>query len=228
MNNKTTLIGGVLAAALLAPGMASASFLLDTGTPPGDSTTTYTLNSGQWFAGEFHATAGEDITSVAAYLTQGSAQSGYTFTFDIYSSTGLFARANSRVPLQSFSGTYTADGWNSTAVDWTVPTDGDYWLALQVNTTNQSGSLDLPGIVSQTGSAPAAGFAYFQGSATGNVYKSLTGPGVGLEVSTVPLPAGFWLFASGLLGLGAVAGRQRIRHILHSISATTAGSHAAA
>ena len=228
MNNKIPLIGGVLAAALLAPGMASASFLLNTGTPPGDSGTTYELNSGQWFAGEFHATAGESITSVAAYLLQGSAEPGYTFTFDIYSSTGLFARATSRAPLQSFAGTYTADGWNSTAVNWTAPTDGDYWLALQVDPTNQSGNLDLPGIVNQTGSAPAEAFAYFQGAATGNVYKSLTGPGVGLEVSTVPLPPGFWLFASGLLGLGALAGRQRIRHILHSISATTTGSHAAA
>jgi hypothetical protein len=230
MNKKITLIGGVLATALLAPGMASASFLLDTGAPTGDSPTTWTLNSGQWFAGEFSATAGESIGSVAAYLTQnGSAGSGYKLTFDLYSSnttTGLFAtRATNRSPIASVDATYTADGWTSAALDYTVTTDGNYWLAVQVNVTDQSGSLDLPGIANPTGTAPALGFAYSQ---NGGVYKSLTGDGVGLQVSTVPLPPGFWLFASGLLGLGGVAGRQRIRHFVHNISAATTGSHAAA
>lgn len=229
MNKNTTLIGGVLAAALLAPGMASASMLLDTGTPGANADTTYELNSGQWLAGEFHATAGEDIKSVAAYLTQGSADVGYQFTFDLYTNnptTGLLAtRTNNRSPIASIAATYTADGWTNAAVDWTIATEGDYWLAVQVTDTTQSGALDMPGLATQTGTAPAEGFAF---ATNGGQYKLLGGEGVGLQVSTVPLPPGFWLFASGLLGLGAVAGRQRIRHILHSISATTTGSHAAA
>jgi hypothetical protein len=228
MKNKITLIGGALAAALLAPGMASASFLLDTGTPVANPATTYELNSGQWLAGEFQATAGESIKSVAAYLTQGSADVGYSLSFDLYandSSTGLFARATSRSPLQSVDVTYTADGWTSAAVDWTVPTDGDYWLAVQVTGTTQTGALDMPGLATQTGTAAAEGFAL---ASNGGKYATFTGDGVGLQVSTVPLPPGFWLFASGLLGLGALAGRQRIRYFFNSISAATTGSHAAA
>jgi hypothetical protein len=227
MNNKITVIGGAIAAALLAPGMASASLLLDTGVPA-DANTTYTLNSGQWFAGEFHATGGEDIKSVAAYLAQGSANTNYELTFDLYSSSttsGLFARATSRSPLESVSAVYTTDGWTSAAVDWAVPTEGDYWLAVQVTNTTQTGGLDMPGLATQTGTAPAEGFAF---STNGAQYKSLAGDGVGLQVSTVPLPPGFWLFASGLLGLGALAGRQRIRYFFHNISATATGSHVAA
>jgi hypothetical protein len=228
MNKKTTLLGGVLAAALLCPGMASASFLLDTGTPSNPSAF-YTLDSGHWAAAEFKATGGEDVTSLAAFLTEpvGSSQSGYTFTFDIYSASGITAR--NRSPIAAFTGTYTQDGWNTSAVNWTVPTDGDYWLAVQVNTTNQAGTLNLPQEASAlTGTAPAEAFAYYGGSLTGGVYKTAGAPAVGLEVSVVPLPPGFWLFASGLLGLGAFAGRQRIRYFFHNSSAATTGIHAAA
>ena len=45
---KTTLIGAALLAGAIAPGLASASFVLDTGTPGGSSSTT--LDSVQWVA----------------------------------------------------------------------------------------------------------------------------------------------------------------------------------
>ncbi len=90
MNPKTTLIGGALAAILLAPGIASADFVLDTGTPTGTGGP-LVLSSSQWEAAAFNVTAGETITSIAAYLTQGSGQPGDTFTFDIYSNNGFTA-----------------------------------------------------------------------------------------------------------------------------------------
>jgi hypothetical protein len=210
MNKKNKIIGAVLvAAALLSPGIASATFLLDTGTPNGTGGPLL-LNSSQWVAAEFAATAGQEITSFSAYLTEGVGQPGDTFTFDIYSSSGFTGRSSGRVLLKSFTGTYTADGWNTTAVNWTPTASDDYWLALQVSSSTQTSGLDLPLEASQaTGTAPALGFAIL-GSGTSGQYKLTTTQAFGVEVSTspVPLPAAFWLLGSGLLGLGSVARRR--------------------
>jgi hypothetical protein len=219
MKNKTTLIGGVLAAAtLLLPGIASASFLLDTGIPDGSGGAPTLLSSSQWVAAEFAATAGETITSLSAYLTAASTTGvGDTFTFDLYNGTGFTSR--SRVLLQSFTGTYTADGWTTaSSVNWTVPTNGDYWLALQVGgTTQPTKGVDLPTEASlQSGTAAALAFAVLN-SNTNKQFTTANAPSFGVEVTLapVPLPAGVWLFASGLLGLGALIGLQHVRRSPH-------------
>jgi hypothetical protein len=209
MNKRTTLIGGAVAAALLLlPGIASASFVLDTGTPSGTGAPAL-LNSAQWEAAEFTATAGVEITSVSAYLTQGLAFSGAQFTFDIYSSTGFTGRSSGRTLLDSIGGTYTADGWSTTAIDWTPTATANYWLAVQVSSTVQNNGLDLPVETStSTGTVPALAFAYL-GTGTESEFTESGAPAVGLEVTAVPLPPAVWLLGSGLLGLGAIAGRRR-------------------
>ena len=143
MNPKTTLLGGTLAAILLLPGVASASYILDTGIPTGTGAPSL-LNSAQWVAAEFSATAGEHITSLSAYLTQGLGQVGDTFTFDIYSSTNFTGRSTSSTLRKSFTGTFSGNGWNTAAVDWTAPTAANYWLALQVSSSTQTKGLDVP------------------------------------------------------------------------------------
>jgi hypothetical protein len=207
MNTKIAVIAGAVAAAYLAPGIASASFVLDTGTPTGTGAPEV-LSTAQFLAGEFAVTAGENITELSAYLTQGAGQPGDTFTFDIYSGSGLIARNAS--PVFSTTGTFTTNGWNSAAVNWTPTTTGDYWLALQVASTTDTKGLDAPTETStSTGTAPALAFAYSTGGSA--AYKS-TSTGIGLEVtaaSPVPLPAGIWLLGSGVLGLGAMARRRR-------------------
>jgi hypothetical protein len=218
MNKKTTLIGGALAAtvALLLPGIASASFLLDTGIPDGTGAPSV-LNSSQWFAAEFSATAGQTISTVSAWLTNPTGQrSGTpnTFSFNIYSDSGFTGRSTSRVLLDSVQATYTADGWNSALLDWTPTTSGNYWLAIEVNTNatpkDQSNGLDLPQESSaSTGTASAMAFAYLTSNTAGKFVTSSTAPTFGVQVSTVPLPAGVWLLGSGLLGLGALMRRQR-------------------
>ncbi len=206
MNQKTTLVGGVLAAILLAPGIASADFVLDTGVPTGTGAAVL-LNSSQWVAGEFTATAGQTITSVAAYLTQGSGQPGDTFTFDIYANAGFTGRSNARqLVTPAITATFTANGWNTAAVDWTPTTSGEYWLALQVSSSTMTRGLDVPTETSaQTGTVPALGFAV----AGQNGQFANSASGFGLQVSAVPLPAAVWLFGSGILGLGALARRRR-------------------
>jgi hypothetical protein len=211
MNKKITLLGGVVAAALLSPGIASASFLLDTGIPTGGASNE--LNASQWFAAEFSATAGDTISSISAYLTAGPGQPANvpnTFTIDLYSDSNFTGRANTRVLVDSVQGTFTGDGWNLTSVNWApLATTGNYWVALQVDSGDGTNGLDVPTESStETGTAPALGFAYL-GPNTSSKYTTSGTPAFGVEVSTVPIPAALWLLGSGLLGLGAVGRRNR-------------------
>ncbi|WP_457848299.1 hypothetical protein, partial [Staphylococcus aureus] len=82
MKTNTTLLAAALAAAAVLPGIASASYILDTGTPAGSGA--LILSSSQWVAGELSLTQGQSITDVAAYLTQGAGQPGDTFTWELY------------------------------------------------------------------------------------------------------------------------------------------------
>jgi hypothetical protein len=237
MNKKLTLIGGAFAAAtLLLPGIASASYVLDTGTPDGSGGPSTVLNSAQWVAAEFYATAGETITSLSAYLLGAGTNvpNVNTFSFDIYSGTNFNGRSTSRTLLQPVTATYEGDGWNTATLNWTVPTTGDYWLALQVGGTAQAtNGLYLPTEPStSTGTVPALGFAYLN-SNTGGKFLTTGAPTFGVEVSAVPLPTGFWLLASGLLGLGAVMGLQHTRRKSqsaedHSQAPAMSGIHAIA
>lgn len=208
---------GIALAVLLsafAPGSAQANYVLDSGTPTG-SGAPVVLSTSQWLAGEFAVTAGQDITSLAAYLTQGVGQPGDTFTFDIYSGTNFTSTRESLLaPVFSTTGTFSANGWNSAAVNWTPTASGDYWLALQVGSTLNTRGLDAPVEASAaTGTAPALGFAYF-GTGTNGKYTSAGAPDIGLEVmaAPVPLPPSLLLLASGLgLGAGARAVARRRR-----------------
>jgi hypothetical protein len=204
MKNKL-LLAAALTLAALEPGIASAAFVLDTGTPTGS--TSVVLNSSGWYAAEFSVTAGETIGSLSAYLTQGSGQPGNTFTWDIYSGSGPFTGANREAAAYSTTGTFTANGWNTTAVNWTPSATGLYWVALQVTGPSQTPGLDLPTESSvSSGTVPALGFA---SAGTNGRYALETANPVGLQVSAVPLPAAAWLLGSGLLGLGARIRRRR-------------------
>jgi hypothetical protein len=194
------------ALAALEPAVSTAdTLILDTGAPTG--TTSVVLNKTNWYAVEFYATQGETIDQLSAYLTAGAGGTGSTFTWDIYSSTA-FTGANRAAALLSAPGTFATtatDPWTHTAVDWTAPTTGLYWVALQVGTGGTAG-LDLQTEASAaTGTVPASGFAY---AGTNGRYATLGAPAIGVEVSAVPLPAALWLLGSGLMGFGLV-GRQR-------------------
>ncbi len=209
INRKTTLaIATGLAALALTPGVASASFVLDTGTPDG-STGSFVLSTSSSLAAEFTTTTAEQVTSLAAYLPEGSGQPGDTFTFDIDSGSILGQTKNSLTALQSITGTYTADGWNVTKTNFSLAA-GTYWLVLEVGSTANTRGLDAPGESSPAnGTAPALAFAV---PGTSGRFTSNGAPAIGVQIaaSPVPLPASAWLLGSGLLaGLGSLARRRR-------------------
>jgi len=210
MKYPSALIASAVAAVLLIPGIANASFVLDTGAPTGTGAP-LSLSTSQFIAGEFAVTAGDTIVDVSAYLTQGAGEPGDTFTFDIYSNTGFTSRANSRpAAVYSATGTFTANGWNTTAVNWTPTSTGDYWLALQVASTTNTRGLDAPLETSaSTGTAPALGFAY---AGSNGQYTLSSAYPIGLEVADaapVPLPASFLLLLSGVGAAFGVSLRRR-------------------
>ena len=210
---KTKIIfAGALAAALFAPAMASAAFVLDTGTPSSGSVLGNLLDQGDFSAAEFNLSAGSTVTSIEAYVTnaEGLDSAGDTFTLAIYSASG-FINGRSATPVFSTQATYAADGWNGVSnLSWTATTTGQYWAAVEVNPSlgDSVQGLILPSPAAGAGTAPALAFAFNDGSGTG--YQTST-QAVGLEVTAVapvPLPAAVWLLGSGLVGLGSMRRRR--------------------
>jgi hypothetical protein len=213
MKRKVTL-GVALALAAVGPGTAAASFfVLDTGSTPSGGTSAV-LSSANWYAAEFTLSAGQTITELSAYLTQGAGEPGNTFTWDLYSASGAFINATNATresPTDFATGTYELPGWTTTNVDWS-PGAGTYWIAMQVSGSTQTPGLDLPTeSATNDGTVPALAFASATGSTTSHKYVLETSTPVGLEVTAVPLPAAVWLLGSGLLGLVAM-GRRRLSH----------------
>jgi MYXO-CTERM domain-containing protein len=188
------------------------SFILDSGVP---ATTTYPImNNADWFAGEFSATAGETVTDLSVYMHSIASGNGNNFAFVIYTDdNGAFLTTrnanlsgNGLVELTA-TGTFTAAGWNTSTVDWTVPTTGNYWLAVEGNTP---GTRNLPNydLVQETGTAtgtvPALAFAYDSGTQ----FSTSTGVPIGLEVTVaaVPEPASW---ALGVVAVGVLVFLRR-------------------
>jgi len=222
MNMKTTCKGSaLLTATLLAPGLASASFVLDTGTPTSNTgSPVNTLSTSQFVAAEFDVTtANAAITELSAYLTEGAGNVGDTFTVDIYSTSNFTGRSNQRNQLYTTTGTFEGNGWNNVSMDWTPTSTGNYWVALQVSSTTQTRGLDLPGAgittasaTTPSGTVPALAFAD-AGTNGQYIIESTSAPttpfGIQLQTAPVPLPAAAWLLLSGIGGLGMLVRRRR-------------------
>jgi hypothetical protein len=192
--------------AMIAPNLASAALVLDTGTPASTSMGS-TLDGNDFYAAEFNLSSGSTINSIQAYLAAGADQPGDTFTMAVYGSDLLTNRLAQ--PLFSAQATYTADGWTSlSGVNFTSTTAGNYWVALEVGATDSAIGLTLPQTAAGGGTAPALAFAFNSGS--GYVTAGALPFGVQVDATTpVPLPAAAWLLGTGLCGLGSMVRRRR-------------------
>jgi hypothetical protein len=203
------MLTAAVAAASAASGIASASMVLDTGTPT-SSAMPMVLDGTDYYAAEFNLTAGQTVTGIQAYVEQGFDQPGATFTVALYGSDLL----SSRAPTQVVAGqaTYQQDGWTGlTGLDFTATTTGTYWAAFEVGPNDSAIGLALPS-PSTGGTVPALDFAY--SSAGSGSYSDQGASPFGVEVTVadvapVPLPPAVWLFGSGVLGLGALRRRRR-------------------
>jgi hypothetical protein len=172
---------------------AQAGFVLDTGVPD-NSKSPLALDAANFVAAEFSLAAGQtNIYSIQAYLNGGnSGMPGDQFTLALYSADG-----SGNLPgtsLWTGHATFQADGWNGLDnVYVSGLTSGNYWLALEVGSPNDTAGLLAP-VIAMGGSAPASAYAFNAGSG----YAFMTGESFGVRV-TVPEPATVWLFGIGLL-----------------------------
>lgn len=212
MNSKILMAGIVIAAAVL-PGIASAAFVLDTGTPTSGAMA-MSLDSGDFYAAEFSLAAGATVTNIQAYMTNAffAGSPGDTFTLAIYSGNNFLNNRNASAVFAT-QGTYAGDGWNgANGLSWTTSTGGNYWAAIEINPPGDTASqLALPSPTSG-GTVAAKDFAFNDGS--GNGYSDVGALPFGIQVtatSPVPLPPSLWLFACGALGLGFGVRRKGAR-----------------
>jgi len=168
--------------------------VLDTGIPD-NSTSPLTLDASNFLAAEFSLGAGQtNIHSIQGYINAGnSGAEGDLFTIALYS-----ADVSSGLPVgdQLWSGhaTYLADGWNGLDnVYVSGLTAGNYWVAFEVGSDNDTAGLLMP-VIATNGSLPALAYAFNDGSG----YRPMTGENFGVRV-TVPEPDTLWLFGIGLL-----------------------------
>jgi len=204
--NTRHVFAGILAAALLGPGMANASLVIDTGTPPA-GVTPMVLDGNDYYAAEFNLSTTSLINSVSAYMLAGLDSPGATYTIAIYADPITSHNVTADYTVQ---GTYQADGWNTTSTSGLnfVEGPGNYWVALEVGASDSAMGLNLPLGQAGAGTAPALAFAFNSGS--GYTTVGAMPFGIQVDASPVPLPAAIWLLGSGIAGIGAFARRRRI------------------
>jgi hypothetical protein len=195
---------------LTVPTAASASVLVNTGTPTG-SGAPLILSSAQSLAAEFSASAANTtIESLSAYLTAGTAQAGDAFTFDIYQTLPTTSNRSPQ-PLFSLSTNWEQAGWTTATVDWTLPGTGDYWLVLK-NTSSGRNSyqFDAPQLTSSSaGPVPALAFE----TAPTDGFFAATTASFGVEVFSTPEPASAVLALVGTAFLARWRRRITVRRV---------------
>jgi hypothetical protein len=198
MKSLYTLAAVATLAMTTLPNAAHAAFVLNTGAPAG-SALPLALDATDFVAAEFSLGAGQTITAIQGYITQGISNPGDTFTLSLYSgSTAPDVRAT---PVWTGQATYQTDGWNGLSnLNISGLSAGNYWAAFEIGSIDSAGGLALPVGAPNNGATPALAYAF----SSGDGYQVMTGENFGVQVSAVPLPGALLLLMSGMLGLGGL------------------------
>ena len=201
---KKTIIAAMLLAGSMLPGLAQASYLLDTGAPD-NSGFPLSLDGADFAAAEFNLAPGQIIGSIQGYLSGGSSGSpGDTFTIALYAADGSNGLPGTAV--WSGQGTYQANGWNGLSnLGLSGLSAGKYWAAFEVGPADSTAGLLLP---TQAGSGSALALFYAFNSGSG--YQLMSGEAFGVQVSAVPLPGALILLVSGLAAIGGIGRRRKL------------------
>jgi hypothetical protein len=192
---------------------AKASLIVDTG--EGSSVSGGTdLYSDQWLAGQFSISDSYTISSMEGWFGTRAGTTG-TVTAALYSDSGFLSGNENELFSQQFlldapSSMPKNNTWDGVYdVNWSLG-PGTYWLAFEV----RSGDTANAFMPSGTSGAPnpLSNYAfYYQGMPSWSALSSDYAFGIRIDaspVSPIPIPAAFWLFGSGLLGLVAIARRR--------------------
>lgn len=192
----------------LAPGLARATLVVDTGTPDNAVGAGWAFNSAHSYAGQFSLAGALTINSIQGYFNADVGSVTISLFSDAQDGDGGF------IPGAALRSTTFATGlgalaWTgASALNWAVG-QGTYWIVF-TSTYSTASQSSMPG----TAANPLGDYALTQG---GQWYDaSDLGLAQGLRVdasaaaASVPEPGGMTLFGLGLIGVGALRRRRRV------------------
>ncbi len=196
--NLTTSYAAIALLLLGAAATQAQASTIDTGTPP-SLDMALVLDGSNWLAGEISFAQAAQIQSINAYVNDMGA--GGTFSIALYSDSATHLPGTL---LNSWSASFGSasgtSGWNGVSNLNQAVAAGNYWVALEVQSTDS-----FSGVAPVAPPSPLAKYAFNDGSYLG--YQAMA-QGFGLQVAAVPEPESLALMLAGLGLVGAALRRK--------------------